>query len=68
MQPPTGTVEAIHATYHPDHELGCIIECWSFSAQQAAQAFTRHLIRHGWCIQDLPASGEFFWSRLLEQF
>jgi hypothetical protein len=58
-------VEAIHATYHPDHPVGCVIECWSFNAQQPAQAFTRHLINHGWCITDLPESGAFFWTRLL---
>ena len=60
------TLAAIHATYHPDHVLGCIIESRSFSAQQSARAFTRHLINHGWSLKDLPASGEIFWSRLLE--
>lgn len=60
------TVAAIHATYHPEHALGCIIESRSFRAKQPAQAFTRHLITHGWSLVDLTESGEGFWSRLLE--
>ena len=68
VQPQAGSVEALHHTFHPDHELGCVIERLSFSAQQTARAFTGHLILHGWCIDDLPDGAEFFWSTLPERF
>lgn len=66
MQQDSDTVAAIHATYHPDHALGCIIESWSFKALQPARAFTRHLINHGWSLKDLSETGASFWSRVLE--
>jgi hypothetical protein len=59
-----GNFEAIHSTYHRENSPGCVIEQRLFKAREAATAFARHLIAHGWNVRDLHSEGEHFWFGL----
>ena len=64
VEPSPGSVQAIHHTFHRDGGLSCVIERWDFTARDGATRFARHLMRHGWALQDLHEEGEHFWIHL----
>ncbi|MFM7314189.1 MAG: hypothetical protein ACKO0M_13660 [Cyanobium sp.] len=49
---------AVHTTDHPDRAPECVIEHRQFGDRVDAMQFARHLLQHGWAIEQLHASGE----------
>lgn len=54
-------LKAIHTTYHPDHGVGCEIECLNFAEKDVAQRFVCHLLLHSWRVRNVQRAGESFW-------
>ena len=51
-------LEAVHTTDHPDHGPECVIETRRLDDRRHASLFARHLILHGWAVQQLHHRGE----------
>jgi len=51
-------LEAIHTTDHPDRRPECVIERMQFQGRNQATLFARHLLNHGWAVQQLHEAGE----------
>ena len=57
-------IEAVHTTYHPQHGPGCEIERLSFTGEELARQFVRHLLLHNWRVHNVHREGEAFWVGL----
>lgn len=51
-------VEAIHTTDHPERRPECVIERLELPDRGRATLFARHLINHGWAVQQVHEAGE----------
>ncbi|MFM2081150.1 MAG: hypothetical protein RLZZ124_1699 [Cyanobacteriota bacterium] len=51
-------VEATHTTVHRDHLPACVIERMQLCDRVDATRFARHLINHGWDVEQLHEAGE----------
>ena len=51
-------LEAVHTTDNPEHGPECVIETRRLQDLRAASLFARHLILHGWAVQQLHQGGE----------
>jgi len=49
---------AIHTTNHPGHSPECVIETRQLGDRHDASLFARHLLNHGWVLEQLHAGGE----------
>jgi hypothetical protein len=51
-------LQAVHTTERPDRPLDCVIERMQFRGRSQATLFARHLLNHGWAVQQLHEAGE----------
>ncbi|MFM7651582.1 MAG: hypothetical protein ACKO5M_01450 [Vulcanococcus sp.] len=52
------SLAAVHTTNHPGHAPECVIETRQLGDRHDARLFARHLLNHGWALEQLHAGGE----------